>query len=1770
MSVDALVPAVVPLGRSSVTILGRNFPQRQSSSCRVGYARLAPARWLNASALACEIEVSAVQNVSIAVVLHGVGAATLPSAGARTLQVAAVELERVDPSSVPAAGGALVEVVPRRFTSIPREGVLCLFVRETSPLVCTAAACTCMAPAMDPQQTEFALADEAGRPITRSVPFAVLGLVLVDGLRPSVGGLEGGAVVTVTGSGFTEMAAVALAGVPLETQYVSVSRLLCVLPPHRAGSASVSVAGNGRNFVAGGADFLFVVPPTLRELLPARRLLGASASTVTVIGAGFEDSETLSCKFGTQRAVPAAWQSSSRVVCASSAQRTGQVAVQVSNDGSSFSPETLALLTRAPMELVSVAPSQSFAGVAARITVTGRGFPANSSALVCKVGRNSFPAVNVTTTSLVCVVTTRDPVREKLTVSDSDLPGASALAPLDFHVADTYRVASAIPSAGFRGTGFVVTVVGSGFVPGGTALVCRFGQSEAPATVASSSQVACAVPAAAAPGLLQVSVADANVDGPSSESLPIQILPHIALAAVEPSAGPAAGGTRLLLSAKTPFPDEAQLVCLFGRRHTELRRAIRVSASIVSCSTPTSERSGNVSVVVSVLDAAAPPPSAALAFQYVVTPVLASLFPSAGPVGGGTAIVLGVRNAASGRVQCHFADAHAPGARVSVAGTRLRRGLVECVTPRAAARGAVAVHVSVGGGESTGSLSFLYAAPFAVTTLRPSVGGTSGGVEVTVLGESMPTMGKASCVFGAQRVRATLVSSSQLSCRAPPAGARGAVALSVTAPAWSEAAPARDFVYVADARVVGVRPSSAPAGHSVALSISGAAFSASEIRCEFGSSPSYVSRAVLQSSSLVLCMTPADSRLGATQLSVQSDWGGELASLAFEFVTQPALDSISPSAGSMLGGTEVTLRGSNFPEHAACIVDEIIAPTKRVSASSVVCTTPPHAPKRVNVSLLSEEVDYKTEGLMAIFQYLAPLQVASVVPSFVPSVGGSVVTVYGHGFSPGHLFSRLHGARKWVRAAVVSSSTALCAATAHPAGETRLQLSTSASLPQPEAWIALTLSNSLHIVAADPSCVAARGATLITVAGRGFDDARQLQCAIGPALTGAISLGPGRIACPAPALAPAQYTLRVVVAQGAASNALNLRIVGEVAVWSVVPSEAPGTEQMLITVSGAGFAPSGVSCIFGDVSSIAHTVSHSNVTCLTPVHEAMRVLFRIEEASGVSSVEPVNFLFVEQPRVHFISPTRGAASAAAHTTVVGADFRAGLRCRFGAFLCDAQVLSSSKALCTSPQEQLGTMVLEIASQGALFVSTGMRFDSVPMPAVMDVQPRAGATAGSRVTIAGSRFAPTLYLVLRLGSMEIPVLDRASEASAIALIPDDMAPGNYTLAASNDGRLFSRGGPMVTIAGPSSSPPASPRACAQVSSGATRGVIARPSWGAVAGGSRVRVSGAAALEAPARGASWACRFGDAGTVPATFDRASRSVWCASPPHALAEALIELVETRGGVRCVVARAAFVFRNLPTLEAVTPRAVFEGAPAAVTMGLAAPVDPLLVERAWQCVFGGAGAAAVSAVRLNATALTCPVPALRAGNYTLRLTADDVAVQVQPGLCGAQARGLCHSASFTVLPPADAFAWSPVRAGTIAVRGRAFPVAAAVMCSFGGTESAATSVSATRIECAVPPRRAGAVLLELFADGARVAGSGMVYVFRPVARDVDGVVLTLSPSSGIGAWWDAADSRRCAPGTSTLRLRRCTTHTSHSNHDVSLGLRHAAAHSWTRFCAG
>ena len=124
--------------------------------------------------------------------------------------------------------------------------------------------------------------------------------------------------------------------------------------------------------------------------------------------------------------------------------------------------------------------------------------------------------------------------------------------------------------------------------------------------------------------------------------------------------------------------------------------------------------------------------------------------------------------------------------------------------------------------------------------------------------------------------------------------------------------------------------------------------------------------------------------------------------LPFTVVSAPVLDTISPRRGILAGGTDVVVRGANFPVDAKVLIGgQPLLPDggRWLDGTTVVGRTPPGIAGRASVEIRaltgSSELSIAQD-----FTYLKEMTVRSVKPEQASSGGGTPVRVTGEGITP--------------------------------------------------------------------------------------------------------------------------------------------------------------------------------------------------------------------------------------------------------------------------------------------------------------------------------------------------------------------------------------------------------------------------------------------------------------------------------------------------------------------------------------------------------------------------------------------------------------------------------------------------------------------------------------------------------------------------------------------------------------------------------------------------
>eukprot|EP01029_Cantina_marsupialis_P013337 TRINITY_DN2955_c0_g4_i10.p1 TRINITY_DN2955_c0_g4~~TRINITY_DN2955_c0_g4_i10.p1 ORF type:complete len:1670 (+),score=351.95 TRINITY_DN2955_c0_g4_i10:496-5010(+) len=306
-------------------------------------------------------------------------------------------------------------------------------------------------------------------------------------------------------------------------------------------------------------------------------------------------------------------------------------------------------------------------------------------------------------------------------------------------------------------------------------------------------------------------------------------------------------------------------------------------------------------------------------FNYFIEPWVSNLTPMRGTPAGGSEIIVEVSSLESldfsNTLFCCFDGVVATSSKIDSA-----KSSVICKLPSSLGRKSLEIGVSVDGircGNRT--LPFYYLdSDFEVSDVVPAFIPTGGNIELSVTGRNFVNAPNLQCIFDESVVVVALwVSSSEIRCIAPshlPAVVPVEVGLNNAFSTNS----GKLVEYVEDPIVVGIYPSHGPPQGGTIVTVSGRGFtSKSSYVCHFGSFPAVTH---FISSTEIQCEAPqllhGMGRMFIVSVSNNGVNFTDNTDVWFSYDLPLHVSTISPSKGSILGGTEVLLLGSNFHFYA--------------------------------------------------------------------------------------------------------------------------------------------------------------------------------------------------------------------------------------------------------------------------------------------------------------------------------------------------------------------------------------------------------------------------------------------------------------------------------------------------------------------------------------------------------------------------------------------------------------------------------------------------------------------------------------------------------------------------------------------------------------------------------------------------------------------------------------------------------------------------------------
>lgn len=824
-------------------------------------------------------------------------------------------------------------------------------------------------------------------------------------------------------------------------------------------------------------------------------------------------------------------------------------------------------------------------------------------------------------------------------------------------------VTSVSPNTGSTAGGTAVTITGTNFASGATV---TFGSTAATNVVVSSSTTITATTPAGTAGAATVTVTASGAAGSLASGFTYLAPPIVS--SVSPNTGATVGGTAVTITGAN-FASGATVT--FG---TAAATNVVVSSSTSITATTPAGTVGSVTVTVTVNSHSG---SLANSFTYFAAPTVTGVSPNTGPTSGGTAVTITGTNFASG-ASVTFGTASATNVVVSNSTT------ITATTPTGTA-GTATVTVMVSGHSGTLASGFTYLAPPTVTGVSPNSGSTAGGTAVTITGTNFAS--GATVTFGTAAATNVVVASSTSITATTPAGTTGAVTVTVTVSGHSGSLTS-GFTYFLVPTVTGVSPNTGSTAGGTAVTITGTNF-ASGATVTFGSTAA--TSVVVSNSTTITAITPAGTAGAVTVAVTVSSHSGSLAS-GFTYFANPTVTGVSPNTGSTLGGTAVTITGTNFASGATVTFGSTAATNVVVASStSITATTPAGAVGAVTVTVT---VNGHSGSLATGFTYVATPTVTGVSPNTGTTAGGTAITITGTNFVSGATV--IFGTASATSVVVSSSTTMTAVAPAGTAGAVTITVTVSGQSGSLASGF--TYFATPTVTGVSPNSGATGGGTPVTITGTNFASGATVTFGTAAATSIVVSSST-TITAVTPAGTAGAVTVTVTVGGHSGSLASGFTYAAIPGVTSVSPNTGVTAGGTAVTITGTNFV-SGATVTFGSTAATNVVVSSSTtITATTPAGTAGTVTVTVT-VSGHSGSLASGFTYFAVPSVTGVSPNTGSTDGGTAVTITGTNFASGATVTFGTASATSVVVSSSTTVTAiTPPESVGAVTVTVTSGG---------------------------------------------------------------------------------------------------------------------------------------------------------------------------------------------------------------------------------------------------------------------------------------------------------------------------------------------------------------------------------------------------------------------------------------------------------------------------------------
>ena len=630
-----------------------------------------------------------------------------------------------------------------------------------------------------------------------------------------------------------------------------------------------------------------------------------------------------------------------------------------------------------------------------------------------------------------------------------------------------------------------------------------------------------------------------------------------------------------------------------------------------------------------------------------------------------------------------------------------------------------------------------------ITSISPTVATPLGGTVTTITGTNF--FSGATVTFGANNATTvTWVSRTQLKATTPAStgDAEGAVNVTVTNPSTLAATLPNGFTYRYPApTVTKISPTVATPNGGTVITITGTNF-LSGATVAFGANSAtavtFVSKTSLKATTPA---SPGDAE-GSVNVTVTNP-DTLAATLSNGFTYQypaPTVTSLTPTVATPVGGTVVTITGTNFIKGATVAFGANSSTTVTfVSKTSLKATTPASpgdAEGPVNVTVTNPDTQAATLSNGFTYQYPAPT-VTSLTPTSATPLGGTVVTITGTNFIKGATVT--FGANNSPTVIFVSK-TQLKATTPASTGDADGPVNVTVTNPDTQA---ATLTNGFTyelaaptITKISPTVSSTKGGTVITITGTNFVSGATVAFGPNPA-TSVTFVSKTQLKATTPSSGGVEGNVSVFVTNPDTQTAtLSEGLMYDLppSITSISPAYGPPAGGYAVTVNGLYFrcgtlCPGGPIVTFGGTAATSVIFnSNTSLTVTVPPGVAGPVNVTEKNTDGLG-VTLTNGFTYSSIAITQVSPIIGPLGGGNTVTIQGSGFDSTSTVTFGATAATSVTLVSSTTLtAVAPAHVAGPVAITVSGSGGSAVQA-KAYTFSGLPIITTVTPSSGALAG---------------------------------------------------------------------------------------------------------------------------------------------------------------------------------------------------------------------------------------------------------------------------------------------------------------------------------------------------------------------------------------------------------------------------------------------------------